>query len=230
MPLFLQPFAKYAMFTGRARRAEYWWFYIAQIVVYALIVALAVTGGSLQSGLSIMLVGGGLFALACFLPNLAVTVRRLHDTDRSALWLLLYAPGIISAFLVARGAIANHGIPSTNPIFSGLGSIANIAMLVFMSLKGTDGPNRFGPDPRGGDEGRIARIFDTPENEPKNETDSEVLEPEPYEPVFDFGPAGHAQRCMETAPSSRDIARPATRPVPQRFAAPARPVFGKRGL
>ncbi len=225
MSLFLRPFAKYAIFTGRARRAEYWWFYIAQIVVYALIVALAVTGGSLQSGLSIMLVGGGLFALACFLPNLAVTVRRLHDTDRSALWLLLYAPGIISAFLAASGAIANHGAATTNPIFSGLGSIANIAMLVFMSLKGTNGSNRFGPDPRGGSEDHITRIFDAPDNE----ADSEALEPEPYKPAFDFSPAGHVQPRMETASSSREIARPAMRQVAQGFSAPVRPVFGKRG-
>ena len=225
MPLFLQPFAKYAIFTGRARRAEYWWFYVAQFVAYALIVALAVTGGSLQSGLSIMLVGGGLFALACFLPNLAVTVPRLHDTDRSALWLLLYAPGIVSALLAGSQTIANHGVLSSNPIFSGLGFIANTAMLVFMSLKGTDGHNRFGPDPKGEDEGRIARIFDAPEND----TDNEALEPEPYKPVFDFSPAGHAHARIDIEPPVGDIAQPATRPVPQGFSPPARPVFGKRG-
>ncbi len=225
MPLFLQPLAKYAMFAGRARRAEYWGFYIAQIVAYVLIACLAFTGGSIQSGMSILLVGGGLLALACFLPNLAVTVRRLHDTDRSALWLLLYVPGIISALLTGSEVMVNHGIPSGNPIFSLLGSLANIAMLVFMSLKGTDGPNRFGANPKDGDEGRIARIFDAPETE----DDVEPLTPEPYTPVFDFSPASQTSPRMEAIAPVTNIARPATRPSPQAFSVPARPVFGKRG-
>jgi uncharacterized membrane protein YhaH (DUF805 family) len=225
MPLFLQPFARYAIFTGRARRAEYWGYGIAQAVILALIATLALTGGSLQSGLFILLIGGGLFALACFLPTLAVTVRRLHDTGRSALWLLLYAPGVVSALLVVNETIANHGVMPAYPLFSGLGGIANLAMLILLGLPGTKGPNRFGADPKGGDEGRIARIFDAP----NEESDDDVLAPKPYTPVFDFSPAGQAQPRMAPEPPVMPTTRPATRPVPQGFSAPARPVFGKRG-
>ncbi len=60
----------------------------------------------------------GLAVLAMFLPTLSVGVRRLHDTDRTGWWLLI---GII-------------------PLIGG------IVLLVFMCLRGTDGPNRFGPD------------------------------------------------------------------------------------
>ena len=224
MPLFLQPFAKYAIFTGRARRAEYWWFNFAQGMGYALIIALAVTGGSLESGMSALLMGGGLFALACLLPNLAVTVRRLHDTDRSALWLLLYAPGILSASIAISQMSAHHGIPATNPIFSGLASIANLALLIFMDLPGTAGPNRFGGDPKGGGMD-ISRVFDVPEEPVPHQEDAA-----PYKPVFDFGPTGKTPNEPTREPFNVPVmqtpvsVRPATG-----FSAPVRPVFGKRG-
>jgi uncharacterized membrane protein YhaH (DUF805 family) len=219
MPLFLQPFAKYADFSGRARRAEYWWFYLAQVVVYLLVVAFAVTGESLESGLSILLVGCGLFALVSLLPNLALIVRRLHDTNRSALWLLLYLPGFVSAFIAGTEAAANQGIPAVNPLFSVLGAIANFAMLAFMGMPGTSGPNRFGDDPKGGRD--ISHVFDAPETEPAFHED----EAAPHKPVFDFGPT--PKSVIVPVP---DLPQP---PVPMRpatgFAAPARPVFGKRG-
>lgn len=201
MPLFLQPFARYATFSGRAHRAEYWGFYLTQVVVYILIAALAFTSGSIGRGLAILLVGCGLFALACFLPNLALTVRRLHDTDRSAFWLLLYVPGVVSALLVVSEAIVNQGVVPAYPLFSGLAGIANLVMLVLMGLPGTKGANRFGPDPKGNDESRIAHIFDMPEED----NDDEVLAPEPT------------------------VSKTTTRPVAQGFSAPPRPVFGKRG-
>lgn len=76
--------AKYAVFTGRARRSEYWWFYLFFILAYL-------------AGFVIDIVIGNeipIFAytimLALLLPELAVTVRRLHDTGRSA-WSLLIA-------------------------------------------------------------------------------------------------------------------------------------------
>lgn len=61
----------------------------------------------------------GVAALLLFLPSLAVAVRRLHDTDRSGWWLLI---GLV-------------------PL------VGTIVLLVFYLTRGTDGPNRFGPDP-----------------------------------------------------------------------------------
>jgi len=231
MPFFLQPFAKYADFTGRARRAEYWWFFITQIVAYTLIFAFSVTGGSLESSPSILLVCGGLFACACFPPSLAVTVRRLHDSGRSAFWLLLYLPTTLSSLLAVNETITNHGIPSENPMFSGLGSIASLALLVLMCLPGTTGPNRFGNDPKGGSMD-MPRIFDTSETEPALEQNND----NPHKPIFDFGPTAKSQNVTATERDLPDMpmaqsAAPALDPMRSAtgFSAPARPVFGKRG-
>ncbi len=69
-------FKKYATFDGIARRSEYWWF--------ALFCVLGSLGVSLVSETL-----GAIFSLATLLPSLAAGARRLHDTDRSAWWLLV---------------------------------------------------------------------------------------------------------------------------------------------
>ncbi|HVM22463.1 MAG TPA: DUF805 domain-containing protein [Sphingomicrobium sp.] len=83
-----RPLQKYADFSGRAPRAEYWWFALAVVVAY--IVAGIIEG---IVGINTMLAGvygplTALLALALLVPSLAVGVRRLHDTNRSAWWLL----------------------------------------------------------------------------------------------------------------------------------------------
>ena len=83
----MEPLRKYTTFTGRARRAEYWWFFLAYFIV--LIVASVIDrilglGGTLGFGILYSLV-----ALAVFLPSLGVSFRRIHDVDKSAWWLLI---------------------------------------------------------------------------------------------------------------------------------------------
>ena len=93
---------KYASFSGRARRTEYWMFFLVYFVI-ALVI------GGVEGLLSI---GGyltGIFALVHLLPSLGVTVRRLHDTGRSGWWILLSFIPIIGAlvllyFMVISGA------------------------------------------------------------------------------------------------------------------------------
>lgn len=76
-------FAKYADFTGRAIRSEYWWF-----ALFTLLVSL-VLSRVISEALA------GLFNLAVLLPSLAVGARRLHDTGRTGWWqLLLFIPVI----------------------------------------------------------------------------------------------------------------------------------------
>jgi uncharacterized membrane protein YhaH (DUF805 family) len=80
-------FSKYATFSGRARRAEYWWFTLFLFIANAILGLL--DGMSFGWGHGMGQPLSALFSLATFLPSLAVSVRRLHDTGRSGWWLLL---------------------------------------------------------------------------------------------------------------------------------------------
>lgn len=75
-------FKKYAEFNGRASRSEYWWFALA---IFLISLVLATVSSTLTN----------LFSLATLLPSLAVGARRLHDTDRSGWWQLLWIVPII---------------------------------------------------------------------------------------------------------------------------------------
>ena len=107
-------FSKYATFTGRARRPEYWYWVLFGVGVGIVATILdAIVFDTTSSVFSI------LSSLGLLLPNLAVTVRRLHDIDRSGWWMFILLLPLIGA----------------------------IVMFVFMCLRGTPGPNRFGQDP-----------------------------------------------------------------------------------
>ena len=112
---------KYATFSGRAPRSEYWWWLLAMIILFTV---LALIDGALIApmvGMDAFQPDAGqplslVVSLGLLLPNLAVTVRRLHDTDRSGWWILL---GLI-------------------PV------IGTIVLLVFYVQPGTAGSNQFG--------------------------------------------------------------------------------------
>ncbi|KRA65018.1 hypothetical protein ASD79_18970 [Caulobacter sp. Root655] len=135
MSLMFQPFKKFADFQGRARRSEYWLFSLFCFGVGVVIGILRVaTGGmeSLESGrMDALGIVNLLFSLAVLVPSLAVGFRRLHDTDRSAWWILIVLIPLIGW----------------------------ITLIVFYLLPGTTGPNRFGADPKsplgGGDTAEV---------------------------------------------------------------------------
>lgn len=113
-------FSKYATFSGRARRSEYWYW-----VLFVILLSLLAT--VLDSVLKLRVVEGSTFgwislivSLALLIPGIAVTVRRLHDTDRSGWWYLL-------TFLCGIGAII---------------------VLIFCIIDGTPGPNKYGESPK----------------------------------------------------------------------------------
>jgi uncharacterized membrane protein YhaH (DUF805 family) len=109
---------QYAIFRGRARRAEYWWFVLfTALVSLAAGIIDAVLGTMAQSGVGLV---GVIVSLALLLPSLAVTVRRLHDTDRSGWWVL--------AFLIPVAGF--------------------VLWLVFMLSDSIPQANRFGPSPK----------------------------------------------------------------------------------
>jgi uncharacterized membrane protein YhaH (DUF805 family) len=90
-----------------------------------------------------------IFSLAVLIPNLAVQVRRLHDTNRSGWWILLpigfYGIGAILFFAAVGGG--GGALALVGGVLMFVGFIAAIVLLVWFCLQGTAGPNRFGPDP-----------------------------------------------------------------------------------
>ncbi|HED35793.1 MAG TPA: DUF805 domain-containing protein [Gammaproteobacteria bacterium] len=81
MEYFLDAFKKYADFTGRATRQEYWMYILIYILIY---IALIVIDGLIGIPLLSLL-----FLLACTIPFISITTRRLHDTGRSGWWQLI---------------------------------------------------------------------------------------------------------------------------------------------
>ncbi|WP_053367925.1 DUF805 domain-containing protein [Bacillus sp. FJAT-27245] len=113
MEWFLKVLKDYAVFKGRARRKEYWMFTLISIII-----AFVLTLIEELIGLGAIL--SGLFSLAIFIPSLAVTARRLHDTGRSG-WMMLLA-------LI--------------PLIGG------IILLVFAAQDSRPGTNQYGPNPK----------------------------------------------------------------------------------
>ena len=161
------PLKRYAEFSGRSRRMEYWMFQLFLFLVYAAIMVLmmVVGGGALMAAGdpgAVAAAGGaamiifalyGLFALAMFIPSLAVSVRRLHDTNRSGWWILAPIAGYVLVVIGGVMAAASPDNPGLGGIIGVIGLIAVIGLgltvLVFMFLEGTRGPNNYGPDPKG---------------------------------------------------------------------------------
>jgi uncharacterized membrane protein YhaH (DUF805 family) len=134
--------SKYAVFNGRARRSEFWWYTLAvtilQTILFVVFVApgysayltatmewstagdptapMPAMPGSLVTGYLIT----SLVSLALLLPTIGVSVRRLHDTDRSGFWYFL------------------HLVPF----------VGTIILIVWQAANGTPGPNQYGPDPK----------------------------------------------------------------------------------
>ena len=101
---------RYAEFEGRAARPEFWWY-----VLFYVLVQLA--GGVLDAALfpnAVFGVLGNIAALALLLPTIAVTARRLHDTDRSGWWQLVGLIPIVGVFVLIwfcaqRGTVGRTG-------------------------------------------------------------------------------------------------------------------------
>ena len=111
-----QGFKKYATFTDRARRSEYWFFTLFYVLCSFAATIVDVSIGLSESGLL-----GSLVGLVFLIPLISMGVRRLHDIDRSGWWMLIAL------------------LPLIGPI----------VLIVFFVTNGTDGPNRFGADPKG---------------------------------------------------------------------------------
>lgn len=115
MNYFIKPWTKFADFEGRASRAEFWIFGVVNFFILSALLMLgrAIFGADEEFFLAFI------FMLAMAIPGLAVTVRRLHDTDRSG-WMFFI------------------------PLIPVLGALY---FFILMVLPGTDGSNQYGSDP-----------------------------------------------------------------------------------
>mgnify|MGYP000462159980 CR=1 FL=1 len=88
MNWYIEVLKKYAVFSGRSRRSEYWYFALFNIIASIILAVLdGITGTyNPETGMGLLSI---IYALAILIPSIAVTFRRLHDTGRSAWWLLI---------------------------------------------------------------------------------------------------------------------------------------------
>ncbi len=141
-----RPLQKYAEFTGRAGRPEYWWYTLA-VVVAALVISTVENLVGLDGKIGPYGPLSAIFFLGLLVPGLAVTVRRLHDTNRSGWWILIavipyFLLGLTMGMAMSSGSAGGLGMAG----LLGLVALAGgIALLVFMILPGTSGDNQFGP-------------------------------------------------------------------------------------
>ena len=90
---------KYATFEGRARRKEYWFFALFNFLALLVLTVVDMAVGTFNEQAEIGLFGG-IYLLAVLIPSIAVTVRRLHDTDRSGWWVLLNFIPVIGSIVI----------------------------------------------------------------------------------------------------------------------------------
>lgn len=177
MEWMILPLRRYAQFTGRSRRKEYWMFFLFQTIVNAALSVLDATlglGGHVGQTTSVGPAGfstyagmsGGIlsdiFTLAILVPNISVGVRRLHDTNHSGWWLLLLVMPFGAFFAIAAGAARASGgaLVLVGILASLVLAIGAIVLLVWYCTAGTVGPNRFGEDPKGDIPADLAATFE----------------------------------------------------------------------
>jgi uncharacterized membrane protein YhaH (DUF805 family) len=108
---------RYAQFTGRSRRAEFWWYALANFIISLVLNLLSAASGVFR-------VIAIIYALAVLIPGIAVGIRRLHDTGKTGWWLLIALIPIVG-IIVLIVFFATDGTPAPNqygpsPKYSGV--------------------------------------------------------------------------------------------------------------
>jgi uncharacterized membrane protein YhaH (DUF805 family) len=125
MNWYMEVVKKYAVFSGRARRAEYWWFFLINFVigiVLSILSSIVMANSNSNSSFNVFSCISGLYGLALLLPGLGVVIRRLHDTGKSGWWIFI----------------------SLIPL------VGEIWLLVILATDSQPGDNQYGPNPKTG--------------------------------------------------------------------------------
>lgn len=127
-------FKRYTDFQGRSQRSEYWWVQLFNLLVLLVPALILASVGGMSGGepnvIGMVMIGiMGLYVLAIIIPSIALFIRRLHDINQTG-W--IYLGLFIAGFI---------------PV---VGLVASIAQIVIACIPGTAGPNKYGPDPKGG--------------------------------------------------------------------------------
>lgn len=153
MNWYIEVLKKYAIFSGRARRKEYWFFILFSTIASILLTVVDVVIGTYNAVTEVGILSS-LYSLGVLLPTIAVTVRRLHDTDRTGWWVLMPVAVIVVAGIAAAIIIpsisqgANGASEGVIILFIILLLAIFITMFVFMVLDSTPGTNRYGENPK----------------------------------------------------------------------------------
>jgi uncharacterized membrane protein YhaH (DUF805 family) len=126
MQWYIDVLKKYAVFSGRARRKEYWMFVLFNVIVsiiLGIIDRIIGTDYGSNSGSGIL---STIYSLAVLLPSIGVAIRRMHDTNRTGWWVLI------------------NLVPC----------IGWIWFIVLAAQEGTAGDNQYGPDPKAAERGQ----------------------------------------------------------------------------
>ncbi|MGE9985938.1 DUF805 domain-containing protein [Desulfovibrio sp. SGI.169] len=128
---------KYCCFRGRASRSEFWWFSLCiGLINFGATLLLSPLPRETAMGLNFLV------SLALLPPNLGVTARRLHDRNLRGWWLLIPIVSLL-LWLLGRGAPGGEAGPTSTLLSLSM----CLCYLAILSMPGTAGPNRFGPDP-----------------------------------------------------------------------------------
>jgi len=118
MNWYLEVLRKYAVFSGRARRKEYWMFFLFNMTIFCVLSAIeGILRIAPQTNGSVL---ASIYALGVLIPGIAVGVRRLHDTNRSGWWLLLALVPLVGT----------------------------VVLIVFMVQDSQNGDSRYGQNPK----------------------------------------------------------------------------------
>ena len=150
---YLNAMRRYFEFGGRSSRYEFW-FFVLFVTIFSIVASFidVLLFGADQESVGIV---SPIVSLVHLIPGIAVSVRRLHDIDRTGWWILLPFVALVVMAVLLGGVMLTAEDPAAG--LAGLGAsmvivglvylAVLIVLIVFYCTRGTPGPNRFGPEP-----------------------------------------------------------------------------------